>query len=149
MRHVRPGIWLALSCIQRHLMAIFWATPKTITTVIRVLCTKLSPILTSSTHSELVTLMKTETLIFIIQTASVDQMQTFGMLKVRNLFYQSVSYTWYKNKNNPTNCECEEIRIKLLGPFSKVSQIKYCLELVFECYQIHLHHFCLFTKFVE
>ena len=79
--------------------------------------------------------MNIETLIFIIQTASVDQMQTFGMLKVRNLFYQSVSYTWYKNKNNPTNCECEEIRIKLLGPFSKVSQIKYCLELVFECYQ--------------
>ena len=37
-------------------------------------------------HSEVVILIRIETLIFIILSASVDQMQTFGMLKLRHYF---------------------------------------------------------------
>ena len=37
-------------------------------------------------HSESVPLIRIETLIFIILSASVDQMQTFGMLKLRHYF---------------------------------------------------------------
>jgi len=38
-------------------------------------------------HSESVILIKIETLIFRILSASVDQMQTFGMLKLRHILY--------------------------------------------------------------
>ena len=43
-------------------------------------------------HSEAVIVLRIETLIFIILSASVDQMQTFGMLNLRHYFLYIVPY---------------------------------------------------------
>ena len=43
-------------------------------------------------HSEAVIVIRIETLIFIILSASVDQMQTFGMLNLRHYFLYIVPY---------------------------------------------------------